>query len=187
MAQAESTTGLAPWEIEEETEDERQARYAREADEMKLKWDARQGTSRLEEKQSAQRRQAWNQKEQERASLYGPRDPVMEAYEARMYEEARVIEVRRRQREVYERIKAGATEAFARGAGEAGGLRHLRALQARRGASDKCCGGFTPWERWEENGAAATSNLPTEAEARAMPGATVVRSFKVFKLPMNEP
>lgn len=69
---------------------------------MKLKWDAR----RLEEKQSAQRRQAWAQKEQERASLYGPRDPIMEAYEARMYEEARVIEVRRRQREVYERIKA---------------------------------------------------------------------------------
>eukprot|EP00435_Cladocopium_sp_Y103_P050878 s85_g15.t1 len=100
--EAESTTGLAPWEIEEETEDERQARYAREADEMKLKWDAR----RLEEKQSAQRRQAWAQKEQERASLYGPRDPIMEAYEARIYEEARVIEVRRRQREVYERIKA---------------------------------------------------------------------------------
>jgi len=100
--EAESTTGLAPWEIEEETEDERQARYAREADEMKLKWDAR----RLEEKYSAQRRQAWNQKEQERASLYGPRDPIMEAYEARMYEEARVIEVRRKQREVYERIKA---------------------------------------------------------------------------------
>ncbi|CAE7797383.1 unnamed protein product [Symbiodinium sp. CCMP2456] len=100
--EAESTTGLAPWEIEEETEDERQARYAREADEMKLKWDAR----RLEEKHSAQRRQAWSQKEQERASLYGPRDPIMEAYEARMYEEARVIEIRRRQREVYERIKA---------------------------------------------------------------------------------
>lgn len=100
--EAESTTDLAPWEIEEETEDERQARYAREADEMKLKWDAR----RLEEKQSAQRRQAWAQKEQERASLYGPRDPIMEAYKARMYEEARVIEVRRRQREVYERIKA---------------------------------------------------------------------------------
>jgi len=101
--EAESKTdNLAPWEIEEETEDERQERYAREADEMKLKWDAR----RLEEKHSAQRRQAWNQKEQERASLYGPRDPIMEAYEARMYEEARVIEVRRRQREVYERIKA---------------------------------------------------------------------------------
>ncbi|CAJ1423513.1 unnamed protein product [Effrenium voratum] len=100
--EAESTTGLAPWEIDEETEEERQARYTREADEMKLKWDAR----RLEEKQSAQRRQAWAQKEQERASLYGPRDPIMEAYEARMYEEARVIEVRRRQREVYERIKA---------------------------------------------------------------------------------
>ena len=42
LREAESTTGLAPWEIEEETEDERQARYAREADEMKLKWDARQ-------------------------------------------------------------------------------------------------------------------------------------------------
>eukprot|EP00933_Yihiella_yeosuensis_P029001 TRINITY_DN22741_c0_g1_i1.p1 TRINITY_DN22741_c0_g1~~TRINITY_DN22741_c0_g1_i1.p1 ORF type:complete len:284 (+),score=104.02 TRINITY_DN22741_c0_g1_i1:574-1425(+) len=69
---------------------------------MKLKWDAR----RLEERQSAQRRQAHAQKEAERAALYGPRDLIMEAYEARMYEEARVIEVYRRQREVYERIKA---------------------------------------------------------------------------------
>jgi len=100
--ETETTTNLAPWEIEEETEAERQDRYAREADEMKLKWDAR----RLEERQSAQRRQAYSQKEQERACLYGPRDLPMEAYEARMYEEARVIEVRRRQREVYERIKA---------------------------------------------------------------------------------
>ena len=31
----------------QETEDERQARYAREADEMKLKWDARSGYMRL--------------------------------------------------------------------------------------------------------------------------------------------
>jgi len=38
--------------------------------------------------------------------MYGPRDLIMEAYEARMYEEARVIEVRRQQREVYERTKA---------------------------------------------------------------------------------
>lgn len=100
--EAETKTNLAPWEIDEETEDERQERYSREADEMKLKWDAR----RLEERESAQRRQAWAQKEKERASLYGPRDAIMEAYEARMYEEARVIEVRRRQREVFERIKA---------------------------------------------------------------------------------
>ncbi|CAE8610550.1 unnamed protein product [Polarella glacialis] len=101
--ETESKTGsLAPWEIDEETEDERQARYAREADEMKLKWDAR----RLEERQSAQRRQAFAQKEQERSSLYGPRDLIMDAYEARMYEESRVIEVRRSQREVHERIKA---------------------------------------------------------------------------------
>lgn len=102
VVEAETTTDLAPWEIDEETEEERQDRYTREADEMKLKWDAR----RLEERQSAQRRQAQSQREQERACLYGPRDLVMEAYEARMYEEARVIEVRRRQREVYERIKA---------------------------------------------------------------------------------
>lgn len=100
--ETKSKTDLAPWEIEEETEEERQERYTREAEEMKLKWDAR----RLEERQSAQRRQAFSQKEQERASLYGPRDPIMEAYEARMYEEARVIEVRRKQREVYERTKA---------------------------------------------------------------------------------
>ena len=33
------------WISEQETEDERQARYAREADEMKLKWDARHGKS----------------------------------------------------------------------------------------------------------------------------------------------
>lgn len=100
--ETKSTTDLAPWEIDEETEEERQERYTREAEEMKLKWDAR----RLEERQSAQRRQAFAQKEQERASLYGPRDPIIEAYEARMYEEARVIEVRRKQREVYERTKA---------------------------------------------------------------------------------
>jgi len=93
---------VAPWEVEEETEEERQARYKREAEEMKLKWDAR----RLEEKQSAERRVAFAQKERERAQIYGPRDPVMEAYEARMYEESRVIEVRRKQREVYERVKA---------------------------------------------------------------------------------
>jgi len=54
----ETKTGLAPWEIEEETEDERQARYAREAEEMKLKWDAR----RLEEKQSVERRIAFAKK-----------------------------------------------------------------------------------------------------------------------------
>jgi len=98
----ETETGLAPWEIEEETEDERQARYKREAEEMKLKWDAR----RLEEKQSVERRIAFAKKENERKSMYGPRDLIMEAYEARMYEEARVIEVRRKQREVYERTKA---------------------------------------------------------------------------------
>eukprot|EP00930_Biecheleria_cincta_P055323 TRINITY_DN41650_c0_g1_i1.p1 TRINITY_DN41650_c0_g1~~TRINITY_DN41650_c0_g1_i1.p1 ORF type:complete len:422 (-),score=101.13 TRINITY_DN41650_c0_g1_i1:171-1253(-) len=100
--EAETETNLAPWEIDEETEEERQERYSREADEMKLKWDAR----RLEERESAQRRQAFAQKEKERASLYGPRDAIMEAYESRMYEEARVIEVRRKQREVFERIKA---------------------------------------------------------------------------------
>lgn len=100
--EAESETGLAPWEIEEETEEERQARYKREAEEMKLKWDAR----RLEEKQSAERRIAFAAKEKMRAQIYGPRDPIMEAYEARMYEEARVLEVCRRQAEVYERIKA---------------------------------------------------------------------------------
>jgi len=93
---------IAPWEIAEETEEEKQARYKREAAEMKLKWDAR----RLEERQSAERRRAWAEKEKERARLYGPRDLIMEAYEARIYEEARVLEVRRRQREVYERIKA---------------------------------------------------------------------------------
>jgi len=98
----ETKTGLAPWEIEEETEDERQARYKREAEEMKLKWDAR----RLEEKQSVERRIAFANKERERQRMYGPRDLIMDAYEARMYEEARVIEVRRKQREVYERTKA---------------------------------------------------------------------------------
>lgn len=99
---AESATDVAPWEVEEETEPERQERYKREADEMKMKWDAR----RLEERQSAERRRAFAAKEQIRARLYGPRDLIMEAYEARMYEEARVLEVRRRQREVYERTKA---------------------------------------------------------------------------------
>lgn len=98
----ESKTGLAPWEIEEETEEERQARYKREAEEMKLKWDAR----RLEEKQSAERRIAFAAREKERAQIYGPRDPIMEAYKARMYEEARVLEICRKQQEVYERTKA---------------------------------------------------------------------------------
>lgn len=98
----ETKTNLAPWELDEETEEEKQDRYKREADEMKLKWDAR----RLEEKQSAARRRANAAKEKERSALYGPRDLIMDAYDARMYEEARVIEVRRKQREVYERIKA---------------------------------------------------------------------------------
>lgn len=93
---------VAPWETETETENERQARYKREAEEMKLKWDAR----RLEEKQSAERRIAFAAKEKERVMVYGKRDLVMEAYEARMYEEARVLEVCRKQREVYERTKA---------------------------------------------------------------------------------
>ncbi|CAE7244545.1 unnamed protein product [Symbiodinium sp. CCMP2592] len=108
LRQAESTTGLAPWEIEEETEDERQARYAREADEMKLKWDARPGAfggEALGAKAPGLVAERAGASRELGASLYGPRDPIMEAYEARMYEEARVIEIRRRQREVYERIK----------------------------------------------------------------------------------
>merc|ERR1719464_1089496 len=77
----ETETDLAPWELDEETEEEREARYKREAEEMKLKWDAR----RLEEKQSAERRVAFAAKEKERSGMYGPRDPIVEAYEDRMY------------------------------------------------------------------------------------------------------
>jgi len=64
------------------------------------------GARRLEEKQSVARRRAWASREKERTNYYGQRDLIMEAFDARMYEEARVIEVRRRQLEVYERLKA---------------------------------------------------------------------------------
>merc|ERR1719263_2745808 len=69
---------------------------------MKLKWDAR----RLEQRQSAARKKAWAAKKEEREAVKSRRDLPMEAYEARMYEEARVIEIRRLQREIYERTKA---------------------------------------------------------------------------------
>eukprot|EP00971_Amphidinium_carterae_P095854 1896990-Amphidinium_carterae.1 len=83
------TTGaeseVPPWELDRETEEEREKRYEREAIEMRLKWEAR----RLEEKHSAQRRLAWAAKEREREQKLGPRDLIQEAREARIYEEAR--------------------------------------------------------------------------------------------------
>jgi len=102
VEQSGTAAEVPPWERDSETDEEKERRYAREAEEMRRKWDAR----RLEEKHAAQRRLAWAAAEQERESKLGPRDLIMEAYEGRLYEEARVLEVRRRQREVYERVKA---------------------------------------------------------------------------------